>query len=177
MKRILAMLFILMIVSVSVFADTGISHRDHTLRLSDSGTTTVASGISTFEIITTKEPSGVSEVFIGRYNDAAAVVQINGASGITISEGHLGTDITTGSNSNSGTTFSVVYFESALNTEDAWDAAYANGGTTVFNGVLFSGNTMTQQVIYPEALGYIRFRFITGITTIGAAEFIFRIFD
>lgn len=142
--------------------------KEFTISLATTGTTTAASGTSTMIIGT----SSATTVEITKPSDTfTCVVQLPSISSITPYEAGAAA---VGGGDYSGTTFTLRYKESIVDSSDAWAAASA---TNVFNGTLLSGTTMRQVQIYPVAAGYIQFELISGITPLSRADFIVKIVD
>ena len=132
-----------------------------------SGTTTVASGTSPMWV---NYVSGGSNIYIAGFKSAECVIQLKDAlNGVTVSEGAR-----VSAGNNSGTTVTLRYKEYVINTQNHRAGA---AKTDIWTGMLFSGNTPYQVKIYPEAMGFIEFEVVSGITPLGRADFIFKILD
>jgi len=130
-----------------------------------SGTTTVASGTSEMVV-----NSGVT-VIPGLDNFARfdCMVQVRSISGLTVA---VGPKFLSGDNS--GVSFTLRYKESMIDDQAYWDQATA---VNVFNGTLFSGTSLVQVQIYPVGLGFMKWEYVSGITQMGSANFIFKVLD
>ena len=132
-----------------------------------SGTTTASSGTSPMWV---NYVSGVSNIYIADFKAAECVIQIKDAlNGVTVSEGQR-----VSGGSNSGVSGTLRYKEYVINTQNHRAGA---AKTDIWTGMLFSGNTPYQLKIYPEAMGFIEFEWVSGATPIGRADFIFKILD
>jgi len=132
-----------------------------------SDTVTAASGTSPMWV---NYVAGVSNVYLGDSKSGIYVVQLkNILSGLTVS----GVSRAQGGD-NSGTSVTFRYKEYVVNTEN-----HRAGAQTIdiWSGMLFSGHTPYQIRIWPEALGFIEFEIISGITPLGRADFILKPLD
>ena len=164
MKKIFMVIFL-------VFLMVGTaSAKEFTISICDSptsGTTTAASGTSPLWV---NHVSGTSNIYIGDSKSGECIVQLKDIlSGLTVSE-----DQRVSGGDNSGVSVTLRYKEYVVNT-----ANHRAGAQTVdiWSGMLFSGNTPYQIKIYPEAMGFIEFEIVSGITPLGRGDFIFRTLD
>ncbi len=133
----------------------------------ESGTTPVPSGVSPMIV---NNNTGVSTIYIGKFQEGAFVVQLESWSGVSVgwAERVKGGD-------NSGVSGTLFFKETAQNTQEHWDAAEK---VYVWSGFpVFSGASLQQVPIDPEALGYIGFWWESGVTIVRFADFIFKIID
>lgn len=131
-----------------------------------SGTTTVASGTS--EVVINSGVTVIPRLY--NFDQFQTAVQIRTVNGLTIAAGE-----SSKGGDHSGVTFTLRYKESLVDDQAYWDAATA---VNVFNGVLFSsGTSLQQQEIFPVGLGFMKWEFISGITPMGNANFIFTVLD
>jgi len=165
MKKNLLIIF-LGLFSIFIFGKEATAKEYLLTLVSTSGTScaTVASGTSDMYV----NYSGVTYINLTDYKNPSFAVQLTSISGLTVE--HITEMPKAGDNS--GTTFTVRYKES-LNSNLL---PYATT-TNVINGMAFSGNTLYEVQIFPNAMGYIAFEFVSGITPIGRADFVFKVIE
>lgn len=156
----------LTVISVSLIFIFGtvstIQAKEYFLTLADSGTTTVPSGVSEMEV-----NSGVTYVKgLENFKGATCILQLTSISGLTVPRGASNNWNTI----DSGVTFTVRYKESIVRSL----LPYAQT-TDIISGMALSGNTPYQVRFYPEAMGYIAFEFVSGISQWETADFIFKV--
>lgn len=144
--------------------------KEWTISNSTSPTTESATAPSGTSPMWVNHVSGASNIYIGDSPSGECIVQLkNILSGLTVSA----VEKVKGGN-NSGVSTTLRYKEYVVNTQN--HRAYAQT-VDVWSGMLFSGNTPYQVKIYPEAMGFIEFEVVSGITSLGRADFIFKTLD
>ena len=138
--------------------------RVYRLDLAVGSTTTVGSGTS---VMIVNEKVGDTSLYIGNLEVSAFAVQLRSVSGITV-----GATERNKGGSNSGVTGTFSYLETVVDSAEHWAAATR---VPIWNGTLVftSGTSLLQVVIDPEALGFIRFEWDSGITPMGVVPFDF----
>ena len=172
MKKILLALLALGMVAfmaVNVHAEP----RTYTLYLgkTDTGnTTTNVSGVSVLIVQAAgyKRTDGITDITgLEHLEDGTAIFQV---SWVTINQ--VAQAIISGTTPHStGATFTVRYRERLSNDVD-WSLTTP---ITILSAMALSGNSLYQLPIDPEAMGEIRFEFISGATEFDGAKFKFRI--
>ena len=167
MKKLLLALCMVAIMVVNVHAGP----KTYILYLgaTDSGnTTTNVSGVSTLIIEGPQHQrsQGITDLIgLEHYDVGDAIMQVEV---LTISQASQQSVA-----SNSGATFTIRYRE-RVSSGVTWSLT---NPVTIFDGVALSGNSLYQTVFYPEAMGQIRFEFISGATEFDNAKIKFRILD
>jgi len=140
-----------------------------------SGVSVVASlaGVSGSSVFQRTGAVGVTSFAIRDLNGSGATpfvfIQLDGSSGLTVSQSER-----VSAGNNSGTTLTVWFRESLIDTGEAWSGATKYN---VWDGMPFSGTSMAQVPVRCYGPGFIQFGVTSGITTLGAADFVVNILD
>lgn len=126
------------------------------------GTDTAPSGTSIFTIYTRSDKLvGTDKLKNLEDTDANFIFQLSATSpyaGVS----HSGASVmSNGSNWYSGASITVRYMESLINTTDAFLSATR---VNILDGVALSGETEIQIPFYPQAMGYLGFELLSGIS-------------
>ena len=163
MKKIFGVLFAAgLVLALSVSASADVYH----ISLATSGTTTAPSGVSPMIV---KELSGAT--FIPRLEEfeiATAVIQLASVdTGLTVAEveRNKGGD-------NSGVSGTLRYREAL----EVGMLPYSQP-IDIWSGMLMSGNTPWQVEFDLVAMGSVAFEWVSGVTPMGAVDFIVKILD
>lgn len=126
---------------------------------------------------TTIEPSGTSPMMVNGSSSVTRInvpedviagttcfLQLKAVSGLSVSQSER-----VSGGDNSGTTVTITKKESRIDNQNYWDKAQS---VTIWDGILFSGNTLHQTQFLIEGNGFVMFEITSGITRLGTGDFI-----
>lgn len=134
-----------------------------------SGTSTAPSGTSYFYVNTYDDYKEDSQTLVIKDLGGIFSLQLRSVTGVTPASGNASVGPTAGWKS--GTTFSIFYQVSNVNSTDAWSGV-SKQFISSFNGIANSGNTLyVQQVDDADYARFMRWGWVSETTGVGKANF------